>query len=387
MGKSGGDRLKVCMVCHPSQGGSGILATELGLALAARGHEVHFVSHERPFRLDLERENIAFHKVDVTKYPLFRYPPYSIALAGKLASLSEEIDFDILHVHYAMPHAISAYLCHQILHENSPPIVTTLHGTDVTLVGVEDEFREITSFVVNNSDAVTAVSKFLKRMAEMSFGVEREIRVIPNFVDSARHSPNLRAPEIRARYAVGDEMLIGHMSNFRPVKRLQDVVRTFAAVLKQVNARLLLIGEGELTQEVRRMAGELGIAEQVDFLGSVEQVGDILAQLDLFLLPSETESFGLAALEAMACGVPVIATRTGGLPEVIDHDVTGMLYPVGDYEAMGGAAISLLKDDERRRHMGDAARASAVERYSLDLIIPQYEELYWELVAARVRRI
>lgn len=373
--------LKIGIVCHPAYGGSGVVATELGIALARRGHRIHFVSHAVPFRLVEEHPGIVFHEVDVTSYPLFKYPPYTDALAGKLVEMSREEELDIIHVHYAIPHAVAAYLCRQILGSRSPKIVTTLHGTDITLVGIDASFREITRFAINQSDAVTAVSRYLAEETRTSFSPEKEIQVIPNFIDSAALSPELRSQALRSQHSTSCEALIGHLSNFRPVKRIPDVIRTFHLLQKKVPARLLMIGEGVKLESARDLASELGIASRVSFLGPVTRVGEILAQLDLFLLPSEYESFGLAALEAMACGVPVICTKTGGIPEVVENGVSGLLCEVGDYACMARSAVEVLKNPERHRAMRLAARQRAVEMFPQERIVGMYEALYANVLA------
>jgi len=374
------NKLNIGIICHPSQGGSGIVATQVGLGLAKRGHQVHFISRALPFRLTEKHRNIIFHEVDVTNYPLFKYPPYTIALAGKLATLVKSEKLDIIHVHYAIPHAVSAYLCHQILGENTPPIVTTLHGTDVTLIGIDSSFHEITELALNYSNGLTAVSRYLAEKTYSCFNLNKQIEVIYNFINSDVLRPDLRTPEARAKYLHGSEFLIGHMSNFRSVKRIPDVIRAFHLIQKQIPARLLLIGDGAEIPSARHMVDELGISQRVEFLGSIENVGSILAQLDLFLLPSEMESFGLAALEAMACGVPVIATRIGGIPEVIEDNVTGLLFEVGDYQAMAQGAIALLTDKPRHKAISIASRQCVVERFPEERGIDMYEDYYFRLL-------
>ncbi len=380
-GLSPGRALKIGIVCHPAYGGSGVVATELGIALARRGHRVHFVSHAIPFRLAEEQPGIVFHEVDVTSYPLFKYPPYTVALAGKLVELAKAEELDLIHVHYAIPHAVSAYLCRQILGQRSPKIVTTLHGTDITLIGIDASFREITRFAINQSDAVTAVSQYLAEETRSSFGPDREVRVIPNFVDPIAFSPDLRSAAVRSHHAACGEKLIGHLSNFRPVKRIPDVIRAFHLIQKKVPARLLMIGEGVKLESARDLAAELGISSRVSFLGPVTRAGDVLAQLDLFLLPSEYESFGLAALEAMACGVPVICTKTGGIPEVVDRGASGLLCEVGDYACVARSAVELLGSPDRHRAMSLAARKRAVDQFPEERIVGMYEALYGELVS------
>lgn len=372
--------MRIGILCHPTYGGSGIVATELGLALAARGHRVHFVSHALPFRLPEGHPNTWFHEVGVTTYPLFKYPPYSQVLAGTLVDICRQEMLDVVHAHYAIPHAVSAYLCRQILASPLPAIVTTLHGTDITLIGIDSSFYEITRFGIRQSDAVTAVSSYLAEATRESFNPEVDIRVIPNFVDVAHFSPALRSQVLRSFHAEPGEMLIGHLSNFRPVKRVSDVIRTFHLIQKRIPARLLMLGEGVELEPSRHLAAELGIAGRVSFLGPITKVAEILAQLDLFLLPSEHESFGLAALEAMACGVPVVSTRAGGVPEVVEHGVSGFLCAVGDTPCMAASAVSLLKDPVRLEAMRAAARRRAVEEFPTDRIIDRYVALYEEVL-------
>jgi N-acetyl-alpha-D-glucosaminyl L-malate synthase BshA len=373
--------LHIGIVCHPTYGGSGVVATELGLALAKKGHRVHFVSHALPFRLPEAYPNTFFHEVDVTSYPLFKYPPYTLALAGRLVDLCRLEMLDVIHVHYAIPHAVAAYLCRQILGSPVPKIVTTLHGTDITLLGIDRSFHEVTRFGIQKSDAVTAVSRNLATETEDSFRPGVTIRVIPNFVDTDEFTPALRDPKLREAHAEPCEMLVGHLSNFRQVKRIPDVIRTFHLLQRKVPARLLLIGEGPEVESARHLAAELGISRRVSFLGAVgvAQAASILAQLDLFLLPSETESFGLAALEAMASGVPVICTRAGGIPEVVIDGKTGILCDVGDYPAMARAAESILCDRGRLETLREAARSHAITRFPKERVVSQYEELYREV--------
>jgi len=375
-----GDQLKIAMICHPSYGGSGVVASELGLALAERGHVVHFVSHSLPFRVAGGLRNVFFHEVDVSSYPLFKYPPYSQALAARLVDLSREAHLDILHAHYAIPHAVAAYLCRQILGTSRPAIVTTLHGTDITLVGIDKSFYEITRFGIRQSDAVTAVSRHLADATRERFDREVPIRVIPNFVDLVKFSPERRNGVLRAAHAPGGELLVGHLSNFRPVKRTRDVIRIFHLLQKEVPCRLLMMGDGIDLEPCRYLADELGVSRHVTFLGPVERVDELLPQLDLFLLPSELESFGLAALEAMACGVPVISTRTGGIPEVVEDGVSGLLCDVGEVECMAEIAASLVGDPPRLRAMQVAARKRAAELFPKDRIVGMYEELYGEVL-------
>ncbi len=372
--------ITIGIVCHPAYGGSGVVATELGIALAQRGHRVHFVSHAPPFRLADEHPGIVFHEVDVTSYPLFKYPPYTVALTGKLIELSRSEALDIIHVHYAIPHAISALLAKAVLGAKAPQIVTTLHGTDITLIGIDPSFHEITRFAIRECDAVTAVSNHLAAATRSSFGIESPVHVIPNFIDPVAFSPDLRSMALRSQYATCGEMLVGHLSNFRPVKRIPDVIRTFHLLQRQLQSRLLMIGDGVELEPARDLARELGIAGRVHFLGPATRVGELLAQLDLFLLPSESESFGLAALEAMACGVPVVCTRTGGIPEVVEDKVTGLLCDVGDYVCMAQSAVALLRDRPRHEAMSHAARERAVAKFPAERVVGQYETLYAELL-------
>lgn len=368
--------MKLGLVCHPTYGGSGVVASELGLELARRGHEVHFFSHELPFRVPASHPNTKFHPVDVTSYPLFKYPPYTLALATKLEEVCRQQGLDIIHVHYAIPHAISAYLCRKLLNSKAPKILTTLHGTDITLIGIDNSFFEITRLGINESDAVTAVSQSLADETVSRFKPTRKIRIIPNFIDADVYHPSLKNVHTRLLYAPTGERLIGHMSNFRSVKRVHDVVRTFHLVQKEIPARLLMIGQGVELEPARHLAAELGVQDRVEFLGAVPNASQVLAQLDVFLLPSEYESFGLAALEAMTCGVPVVATNTGGIPEVVEHDKSGLLCAVGDYRCMGASIVELLRDTDRHAKMSKVARARAIERFSQEQVVNQYESLY-----------
>jgi len=390
-------RLNLGIVCHPAYGGSGVVASELGLALASRGHQVHFFSHSLPFRVPSGHPNTFFHEVEVTSYPLFKYPPYTLALATKLADVHRERELDILHVHYAIPHAISAYLCCEMLGDPSgailegtldqasgrsprPKTITTLHGTDITLVGLDSSFYDITRFSLNRSDGITAVSDYLAEETRQRFQPQREVRVIHNFIDPQVFTPSLRSEERRKAFSPPDGLLIGHLSNFRPVKRVLDVIRAFQILHRTLPAKLLMIGEGVDLEPARNLAAELGVLEHVTFLGAVDNVPEVLAQLDLFILPSEYESFGLAALEAMSCGVPVIASRAGGLPEVIEHGVSGLLCGVGDPSCIAQMAYELLVDDERRRTMKIAARKTAAERFPLARVVDEYERHYLEVL-------
>ncbi|MDP2954792.1 MAG: N-acetyl-alpha-D-glucosaminyl L-malate synthase BshA [Longimicrobiales bacterium] len=369
--------MKIGITCYPTYGGSGAVATELGLQLASRGHEVHFVSYAQPFRLGHFRERVFFHEVEMEDYPLFEHPPYSLALSVAIHDTALREGLDLMHVHYAIPHATSAWVAREMLApERDLPIVTTLHGTDITLVGLHPSFRPITSFSILRSQGLTAVSEFLKEETVRDFGVPRDrIEVIPNFIDIDAWRRD-KEPCHRSALAPGGEKIVMHISNFRPVKRVEDVVETFARISRKVRARLVLVGDGPERPRALDRAEELGVRPLVLFLGKHASVDELLACADLFLLPSENESFGLAALEAMACGVPVVASNTGGLPEVVTHGDSGYLFAPGDVGAMADAGIELLSDPARWRAVSAAARRVAVERFSATSVVPMYERLY-----------
>lgn len=366
--------LTVAIICHPTIGGSGVVAAELGMALAERGHEVHVVSYLRPVRVAEAKPRLHFHEVPVTRYPLFQYPPYTLALASKLAALCREQRIDVLHAHYAIPHAVSAYLCCQMLGEGAPKIVTTLHGTDITLLGLDESFYEITRFSLQQSDGVTAVSGYLARETQERFCTDCPAEVIYNFIDLERFSPTNFSAERRLKYACPDEVLLGHLSNFRWVKRPQDVIKIFHRVAQQVSARLLLIGDGPDRETAERIADELGVRNRIFFVGSDNNIEELLPLLDLFLLPSEQESFGLAALEAMASGAPVIASDVGGLPELVTEG-SGFLFPVRDVDSMSRKAIEILTDPALGSALKKGARARATE-FERDKTVDQYEAYY-----------
>ncbi len=374
--------MRVGITCYPTYGGSGAVATELGLALARRGHEVHFITYDSPFRLRGYAERVYFHQVETRmgRYPLFDHFPYTLALASKQHEVALREELDVLHVHYAIPHATTAYLAREMLRgTRTLRVITTLHGTDITLVGQESSFYGITRFSIEQSDAVTAVSTFLRDETYRAFGcVGCDVRVIPNFVNLEEYHP-ASGPRTEA-LAPADHKLIIYVSNFREVKRVKDVVRVFARISRAMPATLLMIGDGPDRPDAEKEAGELGVVGHVRFLGRLDSVETLLQASDLFLLPSQTESFGLAALEAMACGAPVVATRAGGLPEVVDDGVNGILEPVGSVEAMGRRAIELLRDPKRHQAMRDAAVAKARE-FSAERVVPQYETLYQEVAA------
>jgi L-malate glycosyltransferase len=357
--------VRLGITCFPTFGGSGIIATEIGLAMARRGHRVHFICAEMPWRFDQYVENVFFHEVEARDYPLFDQSPYTLALTSKMVEVAEWEKLDLLHVHYAIPHAASAYLARQILGPRAPRIVTTLHGTDITVVGNDPSFLPITRFATAESDGVTTPSEWLRRATLDNLGLDRAVEVIPNFVDTRLFKPG-RKP--------GGPRLLVHNSNFRPVKRVEDVVRVFAAV--QQNCELALIGDGPERSRLERLVHELGLADRVRFLGKQHRFVEVLQAADVFLLPSESESFGLAALEALSCGVPVVATRVGGVPEVISDGENGILAAVGDVAAMGDAVSRLLADDALYARMSSAARAAAEQKFAMEPMIDRWEAYY-----------
>lgn len=376
--------MKIGITCYPSAGGSGIIATELGQHLSLRGHEVHFVSHAVPFRLDRYQANLMYHGVEATSYPLFKHPPYTLTLAAKMAEVVREYDLDILHVHYAIPHATCAYLARQLLLAQSRrpvKIITTLHGTDITLVGADPSFYDITRFSIDQSDGVTAVSGYLADETREVFKIEREIRVVHNFFDPDRFKPKSEQCD-RIEFANPNEALILHVSNFRPVKRILDVVDIFDRIAAAMPAKLLLVGEGPETVLARCQIKKKGLAEKVIFLGSQSRVEAIMPCADLLLMPSEEESFGLAALESMACGVPVIGSAGTGLAEVVDDMRNGFLLPVGDTTSMAQSAIALLKNGKRLKEFKLNAASYAREHFTSDKIISEYEAYYYEVLNA-----
>jgi N-acetyl-alpha-D-glucosaminyl L-malate synthase BshA len=372
--------MKIGITCYPTYGGSGVVATELGIELAAAGHQVHFIAYSQPFRLRGREQEIAFHEVAVSNYPLFEYPPYDLALATRMAEVAAYYELDILHVHYAIPHSISAYLAREMLKRQNHrlPFITTLHGTDITLVGLDHSYLPITRFGIDQSDGVTAISNYLRETTIQEFHPDRAIEVIPNFVNCDVYTPLSEADRAagRSRYAEPGEKILVHLSNFRPVKRTADVVRIFSRVAREIPARLLMIGDGPDRSACEWMAHRKGIHDRIHFLGKQGSVSEILPLADLLVLPSELESFGLAALEGMACRVPPIATRVGGLPELIDDGVNGRLFPVGDVDGMAGAAVELFRDPVRLEAMAEAARLTARTRYCATKILPLYERFY-----------
>ncbi|MCY3019029.1 MAG: N-acetyl-alpha-D-glucosaminyl L-malate synthase BshA [Planctomycetota bacterium] len=386
--------MRIGIACYPTYGGSGVVASELGLELARRGHEVHVISYAMPFRLQGYHERVYYHELEVTAYPLFKHPPFTLSAACKMIEIAQLYRLEVMHVHYAVPWAVCANLAREVVQaqDGQLKVITTLHGTDITLVGNEPAFFEMTRFGIQRSDAVTAVSSYLEAATRTTFGIDAPIHVIHNCVDSQRFQPRSPGnPCKRLNLAPAGEKLMIHVSNFRPVKNVPDVVKTFALVRKELKCRLLMVGDGPELPAARSLAEELGVAADVLFLGPQQAVEDILPCADLFILPSAYESFGLSALEAMSCGLPVIATKIGGLSEVITSGVDGWLCPVGDCRCMAQRACAVLTDDEHHEAMGRAARKKAVEHFSPDRIVPQYEELYrtvistdkgWKLVRA-----
>lgn len=374
--------MKVGIVCYPTHGGSGVVASELAIGLAKKGHEIHIVSYAPPFRLRSFHQNIFIHEVGIASYPLFKYPPYALGLATKLVELVEAHDLELIHAHYAVPHAVSAYLAKQILNSQLIKIITTLHGTDITLVGSDQSFRRVIKFTIEKSDGVTAVSDYLKQQTIREFDIQREIRVIHNFIDPARPAQH-RNQCNRESYAPHGEKILMHASNFRPVKRVGDVVRIFAEVHARIPAKLILIGDGPERPFIQQLIKDLKLSAEVYFLGEQDHLEPLFFCADLFLLPSEQESFGLTALEAMNCSVPVIATEIGGLPEVITHGETGYLYPVGEIKKMAEKSIELLSNPEKHDLFKQQARRRAMQSFNADQIIPQYEAFYEEILRAK----
>jgi len=372
--------MKIGITCYPTYGGSGVVATELGLELAQRGHEIHFISYAPPIRLTGPHPNIHYHEVEVTRYPLFDYPPYDLALATRMAEVAELYELDLLHVHYAIPHSVSAMLARQMLasgpKKRKLPFVTTLHGTDITLVGQDRSYLPITRFSIEQSDGVTAISQYLRERTLREFDIKNNIEVIYNFVNCDLYRRDPGAAQRRLEYAPNGERILVHLSNFRPVKRVTDTVEIFDRVRKQIPSKLLLMGDGPDRSKAEWLAVQKGIHDDVLFLGKQDQVHEKLALADLLLLPSEEESFGLVALEGMACEVVPIATRVGGVPEVIEHGKNGYLAKVGDVDAMAAYAIELLRDEKRLQEMAAMCRAVAQARFCARDVIPQYENFY-----------
>ena len=380
--------MRIGITCYPTYGGSGVVATELGIELAALGHEVHFISYSQPFRLTGRETGIFYHEVPVSNYPLFEFPPYDLALASRMAEVAEYYHLDILHVHYAIPHSVSALLARQMLAERGKrlPFVTTLHGTDITLVGMDHSYLPITRYGIQQSDGVTSISNYLREVTIANFGTTRPIEVVHNFVNCDVYQP-IRDEEqraaARAKFARPDEALLVHLSNFRPVKRVADVVRAFSKVAEAMPAQLLMIGDGPDRSTAEWLAHTLKIHDRVHFVGKQDRVNELLPLGDLMLMPSEMESFGLAALESMACQVPAIGTWVGGVPELIDDGENGLLYQVGDVDGMAAGAIALLQAPERLQTMRLAARKTAQARFCATRIVPRYVEYYERLLAEK----
>ncbi len=372
--------MKIGIICYPTFGGSGVIATELGKSLSERGHEVHFICYNLPARLTTSAKNIYFHLVDVVSYPLFKFPPYTIALASKTAEVIEKYKLELIHAHYAVPHSTSAHLAQQVVGNKSVKIITTLHGTDIRLVGLDPSYFRVTKYAIENNNGLTAVSQYLAKVTKDEFCTNCNIRVIPNFVNTARF---LRQPNqsLRGHYAKPDERIITHISNFRSLKQVPDVVLTFEKIVRELPARLLLIGEGPEFDRTLELVNRLSLRQQVTFLHQLDNVQDILGISDLFLLPSEMESFGLAALEAMSCEVPVVASDVGGLPEVVEHGANGFLAPIGDIEQMSRYALQILQDKKLAEQFGARGREIAKIKFSEDTIVKMYEDYYQEILA------
>lgn len=372
--------MKIGIVCYPTFGGSGVIATELGKALAEKGHRIHFITYSQPVRLDFFSENISYHEVEVSKYPLFEYAPYETALTSKLVDVVKYEKLDLLHVHYAIPHASVAYFAKQILAEQGIhiPVITTLHGTDITLVGRDASYEPVVTFAINHSDGITAVSDSLRKDTYVNFNITKQIEVIPNFIDLKRFSKKAK-DHFKKAIAPQGERLVVHTSNFRKVKRVQDVVYVFERIIKKIPAKLLLIGDGPERTSIEKLCRETDVCEHIRFLGKQEAIEEILSVCDLFIMPSESESFGLAALEAMACQVPVISTNTGGMPELNVHGVTGFMSNVGDVDDMAKNAILILNDDETLLKFKCNAMNRARE-FDINVILPMYEKYYQKIV-------
>ena len=371
--------MRIGITCYPTYGGSGVVATEIGKELAIRGHEIHFISYAIPIKLDATSEGIYFHEVEMLNYPLFEHPHYTLALATKMADVAVHHKLDLLHVHYAIPHSVSAYLAKEMLRPRKIPVITTLHGTDITLVGNDRSYLPITRFSIDRSDGVTAVSEFLRKLSSQEFALQKPIVLIPNFVNCDVFQKTQDANR-REKFAPADEKIIVHISNFRPVKRVTDVIEIFDEVQHHLPARLLMVGDGPDRFKAECLSRNKGLSEKVIFLGKQDSVAEILSVADLLLLPSENESFGLVALEAMACEAPVVASKVGGLPEVIREGIDGYLIAPKNVKAMASRTVEILSDPEKHRKMGINARKFAMEKFCSTKIIPLYEEYYHQIV-------
>lgn len=368
--------MKIAITCYPTYGGSGAIATELGKALALKGHQVHFISYARPFRLGEFVENIVFHEVEMSNYPLFEHSMYSLALASKMVEVAEFEKIDLLHVHYAIPHAVSAYLAKQMLKDKSDvKIITTLHGTDITLVGLEPSFLPMVKFSIEQSDGVSAVSRFLKEKTLTNYNIEKDITVINNFIDTDLYKPN-GTSKLREHIAPNNEKIIVHTSNFRPVKRVPETIRILQKVREEIPAKLVLVGDGPDRSECERLCRELNLCDHTKFLGKQNGLVEILNASDLFLIPSQSESFGLAALEAMSCGLPVVSSSVGGLPELIKHNETGFIAEIGDIDRMSKYVIELFTNKRKYDLFSKASRKRVKEKFDKEIIIPKYEIFY-----------
>lgn len=373
--------MKIGIVCYPTYGGSGVVATELGIELSKRGHEVHFITYKQPVRLELLGSNVHFHEVNVPEYPLFHYQPYELALSSKLVDMAKLHEIEILHVHYAIPHAYAAYMAKKMLLEEGiyMPIVTTLHGTDITLVGSHPHYKPAVTFSINQSDAVTCVSESLRSDTLRLFNIKKDISVVTNFIDLDKHNYESFSDCERSMLANEDEKIISHISNFRKVKRIPDIIKIFNNIQKEIPSKLMMVGEGPQKKAAKKLARKLGIGEKVIFLGNSFEIDKILCYSDLFMLPSETESFGLSALEAMASGVPVISTNSGGLPEVNVQGKSGFLSNVGDIEDMSKNAIHILSNEATLKEFKINARKESI-KFDLHEIVPQYESIYIDVM-------
>ncbi len=368
--------MKIGITCYPTYGGSGVIATELGKALALKGHIIHFISYALPFRLNNFIENVVFHEVEMSNYPLFEFPLYSLALASKMVEVAKYEKLDLLHVHYAIPHATSAYLAKQMLiGQKDLKVITTLHGTDITLVGLEPSFLPLVKFSIEQSDGVTAVSRFLKEKTLTNYYIDKNIEVIPNFIDTALFKPKKEGC-LKERIAPNQEKVLIHTSNFRGVKRVMDTIKILDKVIKEIPVKLVLVGDGPDRSECERLSRQLNLYEHVKFLGKQDGLVEILNCADLFLIPSQSESFGLSALEAMACGLPVVSSSVGGLPELIKHNETGYIAEIGDIDRMARYVIDLFTNERKYNLFSENSRTRAVEYFDKNKIIPQYEEYY-----------
>ncbi len=372
--------MKIGITCYPTYGGSGVVATELGKALAKRGHQIHFISYAMPMRLTGFVENIMYHEVESASYPLFEFPLYTLALASKMVEVATFEQLDLLNVHYAIPHATSAYLAKQMLGDHKFKIITTLHGTDITLVGLEPSFLPVMKFSIEQSDGVTAVSRFLREKTITNYNIDKEIEVIPNFIDPDVYK-RVTTNCVKKRFSPHGEKLLMHVSNFRAVKRVHDVVRIFALVLERIPSSLVLIGDGPDRSSCESLCRELGIADNVKFLGKQTELADLLSCGDLFLMPSQSESFGLSALEAMACEVPVVSSSVGGLPELVEHNKTGYIAEIGDVERMAKYAVDLLSNPAKHQAFAAASRKRAEDMFNEELIVSQYIRYYEKILA------